>query len=284
MFDIYTYLCMFFIYAFLGWCTEVVYCTVTTGKRVNRGFLNGPVCPIYGFGMIFIIFILTPYTENAALLFVGSAAVCSLLELTAGWILKKMFHTSWWDYSDQPFNLGGYICLKFSLLWGIGGVFMMRIIQPLTLYWISVLPYKLGIFLLWRCGMTFTVDTNATIATIAHLNKDLKWLSRQAELIHSASDRMAEKLGGRRLTDAAKAEEIKAESHERIEKMKEDQRNRIERIKGDQKARFERIKAEIESRKRFGRARLLKAFPDMKHLEFDEFLQEIKEKLGDVRK
>ena len=291
MYDIYTYLCMFFFYSFLGWCTEVVYCSVTTGKVLNRGFLNGPVCPIYGFGMIFIIFILTPYTDNALLLFTGSFVVCSLLELVAGWALKKLFHTSWWDYSNQPFNIGGYICLRFSIMWGLGGVFMMRIIQPLTLHWISLLPRKLGIFLLWVCAVTFAADTSATVATIAHLNKDLKWLARQGELIHSVSDEMADRLGGRRLSDATKVEAIRTEGREKLDQIREDQRVRIiqaraeqmekiEQAKAAQREKFEKIKAEIESRRRFGRARLLKAFPNMKHQEFDDILQEIRDKLG----
>ena len=99
---LYDYLFYFVVYSFIGWCTEVCFCSVSTGKFVNRGFLNGPVCPIYGFGMVIVIYILTPVTENVFLLFFGSMILASALELVTGWALKKLFHTSWWDYSDKP--------------------------------------------------------------------------------------------------------------------------------------------------------------------------------------
>ena len=121
-YTIYELLCFFVIYSVLGWCLEVCFCTINTGQFVNRGFLNGPVCPIYGFGMVIVLVALTPLAHSLPVLFVGGALLTSALELAAGWILKKVFHTSWWDYSDVPFNLGGYICLKFSLAWGVAVV------------------------------------------------------------------------------------------------------------------------------------------------------------------
>lgn len=114
----YELLWYFAIYSFLGWCMEVVFCTVRTGKLVNRGFLNGPVCPIYGFGMVIVLAVLGRFSDNVALLFFGGMALTSALELAGGWALKRFFHTTWWDYSDKPMNLGGYICLQFSLAWG----------------------------------------------------------------------------------------------------------------------------------------------------------------------
>ena len=125
-YTIYELLCFFVIYSVLGWCLEVCFCTINTGQFVNRGFLNGPVCPIYGFGMVIVLVALTPLAHSLPVLFVGGALLTSALELAAGWILKKVFHTSWWDYSDVPFNLGGYICLKFSLAWGVAVVAVMK--------------------------------------------------------------------------------------------------------------------------------------------------------------
>lgn len=125
----YDLLWYFTIYSFLGWCSEVIFATVTTGKFVNRGFLNGPVCPIYGFGMSLVLLVLLPFSDNIPLLFIGGALLTSAIELVGGWALKKFFHTTWWDYSDQPFNLGGYICLKFSILWGLCVVVVIRIVH-----------------------------------------------------------------------------------------------------------------------------------------------------------
>ena len=94
-YTIYELLCFFVIYSVLGWCLEVCFCTINTGQFVNRGFLNGPVCPIYGFGMVIVLVALTPLAHSLPVLFVGGALLTSVLELAAGWILKKVFHTSW---------------------------------------------------------------------------------------------------------------------------------------------------------------------------------------------
>ena len=88
---IYNIMWYFFIYAFLGWCTEVSFFAVKTGKFVNRGFLNGPVCPVYGFGLVIIIMALTPLKENLLLLFLGSVVITSSLEFLTGWRLKRYF-------------------------------------------------------------------------------------------------------------------------------------------------------------------------------------------------
>lgn len=114
----YQLLWIFFIYAFLGWCTEVSYAALKTGRFVNRGFLNGPVCPVYGFGVVIVLWVLEPLRGNLLLLFLGSVALTSLLEWLTGFVLERLFHQRWWDYSQEPFNLGGYICLRFSIAWG----------------------------------------------------------------------------------------------------------------------------------------------------------------------
>ena len=121
-FSLYHILAFFLIYSCLGWCVEVVYAAATTGQLVNRGFLNGPVCPIYGFGMILVLFFLTPLEDNLLLLYLGGVILPSALELVGGWALYKLYRTRWWDYTDKPFNIGGYVCLEFSLMWGVGAM------------------------------------------------------------------------------------------------------------------------------------------------------------------
>ena len=120
----YRFLWIFFIYAFLGWCTEVSYAALVSGRFVNRGFLNGPVCPIYGLGVVLVMACLEPFRDNLLLLFVCSVLLTSLLEWITGFVLEKLFHQRWWDYSNEPFNLGGYVCLRFSIAWGLACVFV----------------------------------------------------------------------------------------------------------------------------------------------------------------
>ena len=128
----------FFVYAFLGWCVEVAYAAITTRELVNRGFLNGPICPIYGCGMTVMIAVLGRFTmpssdmawyQNVLVAFFGGMVITTLVELVGGYILYKMFHTRWWDYSMYRFNLGGFICPQFSLLWGLGSVLLMVVVH-----------------------------------------------------------------------------------------------------------------------------------------------------------
>ena len=100
-FTLYQVFAYFLIYSCIGWCLEVVYAAVTRGKLVNRGFLNGPVCPIYGFGMILVLFALTPLQHSILLLYIGGVILPSALELVGGWALYKLYHTRWWDYRDR---------------------------------------------------------------------------------------------------------------------------------------------------------------------------------------
>ena len=167
----YDLLWYFTIYSFLGWCSEVIFATVTTGKFVNRGFLNGPVCPIYGFGMSLVLLVLLPFSDNIPLLFIGGALLTSAIELVGGWALKKIFHTTWWDYSDQPFNLGGYICLKFSILWGLCVVVVIRIVHTAIASFVHWIPFMLGAILVGIFIALFITDTIVTVLTIRKLNE-----------------------------------------------------------------------------------------------------------------
>ena len=129
-FTFYQIAAYFLIYSCLGWCVEVAWAAVRRGVLVNRGFLNGPVCPIYGFGMLALLFALTPIADNSLLLFAGGVVIPSAIELAGGWLLYRLYHTRWWDYTDRPFNLGGYICLEYSLYWGLGSVFILKLVHP----------------------------------------------------------------------------------------------------------------------------------------------------------
>ena len=155
-------LVFFFIYAFLGWCVEVSFVAITRGKVVNRGFLNGPVCPIYGVGMVGILYALEPLKDNAIVLFIGGVVICSVLELFTGWILDKIFRMRWWDYSENRFNIGGYICLEFSIMWGLGSMIMVNMIHPMIYGVVSKIPLMVIYALLVIYAISFIIDIIVT--------------------------------------------------------------------------------------------------------------------------
>lgn len=125
-----SYYLYFLSYSFLGWCMETTRFSFREKRFVNRGFLNGPLCPIYGTGMVIIIYFLEPYHNNIIILFFLGMIISTLLEYITGYLLKRIFKLRWWDYSNIKYNLNGYICLKNSLAWGVLCIIMLHFIQP----------------------------------------------------------------------------------------------------------------------------------------------------------
>ena len=194
-FSLYQVFAYFLIYSCLGWCLEVIYAAVTTGNLINRGFLNGPVCPIYGFGMVIVLFALTPLSHSLFLLYLGGVILPSALELVGGWALYKLYHTRWWDYSDYPFNIGGYICLEFSLLWGVGTLIVMKLVHPIIANAVALIPPLVGLILMFLLYAIYAADTIATAFAASDLARDLDALEKVADSMHAVSDAMTELLG-----------------------------------------------------------------------------------------
>ena len=128
----------FIIYSFIGYIAEVIYATIYYKKITNRGFLFGPLCPIYGVGAILIIFTMTRYYRDPVVVFVFGTIITSLVEYYTSYILEKFFHNKWWDYSDKPFNINGRICLFNSLLFGVGSLLIIYVANPLVVNFLHI--------------------------------------------------------------------------------------------------------------------------------------------------
>ena len=167
-------LLMFAAYAVMGWMAEVVFFTLKTGKFVNRGFLNGPLCPLYGFGVTGVVIIFSPIKDNVVLLFIGSMIFCTVIEYITGVILEKLFHDTWWDYSYQPFNIRGYVCLRFSLMWGFACTAVIRIIHPVLYNMIEIMPWWLEIAVVSLFYIYLAADLAVTVRGISRVNRRLR--------------------------------------------------------------------------------------------------------------
>ena len=225
---------LFFIYSFLGWCVEVAFVAVTAGKVTNRGFLNGPVCPIYGCGMIGVLLALLPVEKNIWLLFLGGMVICSAVELFGGWILDKIFHMRWWDYSDEKFNIGGYVCLAFSFMWGMAVVFAVKFVHHPIMAVVKKIPFQIQVIIVVVCGVVFVVDMIVTLKNLIGINKSLGQLDKLAESLHTVGDQLKDVVGNSAITVAEKAEEgmeildeKTADSRERIAGVREESAERI---------------------------------------------------------
>ena len=253
----------FITYSILGWVCEVIYCSIPQGRFVNRGFLNGPLCPIYGFGALLVIAVLTPYRGNILLVFVFGINFTSVLEYITSYLMEKIFHSKWWDYSNNKFNIKGRVCLLNSILFGILSVFVIfilhvqveRLINNISYLWIQISAISSIIVL--------TVDLTVTVQSIVNLNEKLRKLK-------DLSAEIKEKLDEKQLF-------MEEKFHERIALLKENVENleygkdiylRIERLLRD----FNQLS---KSNKFFER-RLIKAFPNMKSVKFQEQLQSIR--------
>jgi len=134
------YILYFITYSFIGWLMEITYMFFTEGTFINRGFLYGPFCPIYGFGALLLIIFLKPMKHNALWIFFASIILTSVLEYFTGLLLESAFGKTWWDYSDQRFNIGGKICLRNSLIWGAFSVLFIYFLQPVVSRIVCRLP------------------------------------------------------------------------------------------------------------------------------------------------
>ncbi len=148
------YFLLFLIYAFLGWCMEVT-CKLIQFKRfINRGFLVGPYCPIYGWGALAITLLLQRYTNDIIVLFVMAVIVCSFIEYFTSYFMEKKYHARWWDYSNKKFNINGRICLDTMIPFGILGVFIMYVSNP---FFIDIYNNIPEIWLHIIAGILFTL-------------------------------------------------------------------------------------------------------------------------------
>ena len=134
-----TYCSWFIVYSIIGWLYESILCSFIEKKFVNRGFLNGPYCPIYGFGALLDIIFLSRFENVIVLFFFGIILNCSLEYLTS-FLMEKLFGARWWDYSDKKFNINGRVCLLGAVVFGTFSVVLIKIVHPFVIWYMNMIP------------------------------------------------------------------------------------------------------------------------------------------------
>ena len=263
--ELYEIILCFFIYGFLGWCTEVAFAAAKEQRFVNRGFLNGPICPIYGVGVMAVVLLLTPYKNNILILYVASIIVVTALEWITGFILEKLFHSKWWDYSHMPLNLNGYVCLLFSLIWGVACVIIVKWIHPLIFKGISFLPKWLGTTLLIILMGIILVDVYVTVANILRMNRHLA----KMEEIAAELRKIADELGANISENILGAIERKDDLAEGMQGYSEELKKRADELK----EKYHDIKFKNARSVR----RILRAFPRMHSGKYKESMDDLRE-------
>lgn len=177
----------FFIYSIAGWCIEVCCAAIQKRKFVNRGFVNGPLCPIYGSGAVLFAVFLPELKEAPFFLFLAGAILASILEFTTGALLEKLFHRKWWDYSNIRWNYEGYVCLPFSLGWGVCAVVLNMFLNPLLVKLLRIMPRLLMVIIMIALTVALVLDTVGTTLAIRGLQKKQVQLAEFTEGVSQVS-------------------------------------------------------------------------------------------------
>ena len=168
----------FITYSFLGWVMESIFRSISEKKIINTGFLKGPFCPIYGVGAIIMLLFLKRFSDNLVVLFVVSVVVLTIWEYLVGVLLEKLFHTKYWDYSNNKFNFQGRICLTNSIFWGILGVVFVKYIHPAIENLIEKIDVRILIFVYSILGIVILVDTISSIIKVKNIKVTLEKIEK----------------------------------------------------------------------------------------------------------
>ncbi len=287
----------FILYSALGWMVEVIYQALAKGIVVNRGFLNGPVCPIYGFGVVGI-FITTTFifgdnisSVNFFAVFLCGMVIATVIEFLGGWVLDRCFHARWWDYREKPFNLHGYICLEFSVIWGLGIVLVVREIQPLVRHLLMpFLKWEMSSWIVAAICLLYLADFVVSVSIMIGLNQRFAELNELQQRMRVVSNELSTRIGNEALEKAQKMDQFKLQTSLAKSELRDSLGdNRIEledliREMEERKHLFEAKKEEFYmaylQRKHFGFGRVMRAFPEMRHRDYGELLQELRNQIN----
>lgn len=168
------YFLYFIIYSFLGWCIEVGDKFVEYKRFINRGFIIGPLCTIYGVGVLCILGLLGNNSNDLLSVFLKSVLICSVLEYFTSYVMEKVFSAKWWDYSSKKFNLNGRICLETMVPFGILGCFVYYILNPIVIYVVDLIPVNLVNVVAFVIFVLFVADYTISLVVTFKIKNKIK--------------------------------------------------------------------------------------------------------------
>ena len=295
---------LFMIYSFIGWCGETVYCSIGQGRLCEkRGFLNGFLCPIYGHGALLVLFALHGGCESPVLTFLFGMILTSAVEYATSYVMERLFHMRWWDYSHYRFQINGRVCLLNSTLFGLACVFLCHVAHPKVMDFVnrlidrgSAIPLAVFILIIYVADIIVSVRSAIQIGDrleklhamqeeLQHKLEELK--DEQLQSMAEHLDRLEEAAEGRIAAMEAQREERKAKAMQRL-------RDRVESIDqwGEEYLqRWEQIKSESQRRAKqlmdaqdYFERRLMLAHPGLRSERHSEALQKLREHLKKSQK
>lgn len=243
----------FIIYSIIGWVLETTFCSVAKRRFVNRGFLNGPLCPVYGFGALICVFLLYGRADNAIVLLVAGILLNTVLEYLTAVMLEKLFKAKWWDYSEKRFNIKGRVCLRNALMFGALSVMLIKYIHPFVSRITGVLTDNALIIISLVIFAAILLDLFFTIKHLVNLNSRLEEFQREFNLFLAKHKKLKDEIRNALL-----------EKFEQSELYREHVKQRFEVIR-------------LQSR------RLLKAYPKLKPVKNFDAWHRFKHRLNEIQ-
>lgn len=220
-YTLYQLLWFFLIYSFLGWLMETAAAAAKKGRLLNRGFLNAPFSPVYGLASVLFAIFLPELKSAPFFLLIGGSLLATALELVTGVLLERIFRQKWWDYSQEPWNFNGYICLKYSVVWGVLALLCLFVGNPLLVRFTAWLPRSVGNILLLVILILLLVDFLGAGAAVLQLSGSLRepsQISRRWKRLSDALDNAVTRYIQRRMARAypsLERERLKAQRREK---------------------------------------------------------------------
>ncbi|MGN0638673.1 MAG: putative ABC transporter permease [Huintestinicola sp.] len=232
-YSLYQMFLMFCFWSFVGWCIEVIDMTYETGEYQNRGFLNMPICPIEGLGVIMVTVLFRPISHTIVPLFFACTILCTAFELFVGWGMEKLFHARWWDYSHMKFNYKGYICLRNSIFFGAGCVVVIRWIQPMVEKAIDAIPINVGMTIVIIMAVLIAVDTFVSLMAVKKLNERFRRIDEISKLMLSGSVKVGMKLASGTLKVKSNVDRIIDVKDNVVEKVQDMNSANMDRLRSE---------------------------------------------------
>nr|WP_302665641.1 hypothetical protein [uncultured Agathobaculum sp.] len=287
------WLLIFYLYCFLGWCFESTVVSVQQRRFVNRGFLRGPMLPIYGFGATILLHVSLPLYNRPIELFFASMFAATVFEYIVGVLMEKLFKVKYWDYSTHRFQFQGRICLQSSLCWGFLGLILARVIHPPVETIVVVLPFGLLIVVDILLSVAFASDVVVSVRTALDLARMLEELDKLREQGVELRQQLSETALVQLTRLSYRVDEARGEwsekmdgAREQISERVDDAREQISDAKEQILARLDELQNRFdEQAANLGRIRksMLRGNPTARSARYDAVLQRLKKRIDTRR-
>lgn len=215
------YVFSFFVYSFIGWSVESFYRSVGERRLLNSGFLNGPMTPIYGTGATVMSVLLSRHYKNPLFVLGLGMISCDTVEYITSFLMEKLFHKRWWDYSDYPMNLNGRICMRHTIMWGVASVAFVYLVQPVYLRYFVRVPKKARDIMLGAAFAVFIIDLIDTVRKAVDTGRIIERIDRMKETVSDAAGRFADNADDAYLTLALGLERGGMKAVNRVDELSE---------------------------------------------------------------